>query len=157
MKFYTLRQQYCVEARQTVEPFQKKWTNRRDDTSQPNFNPRNKGRIPSPSWMWGVTGCFVCGEKHNRNTRHPGDEVTAAITKLKERHPTALIMIEDLDAVQEMCLDEEDNGQEDNYAQWAEDEYQDEYEDEQAYAAIDVTSNIEQALANNAFLHGMNT
>ena len=49
--------------------------------------------------MRGVKGCFVCGKDHRANDRHPRTEVSAAIQKLKEKHPEALITIGDLDAI----------------------------------------------------------
>lgn len=35
----------------------------------------------------GDQGCFVHGKYHRANTRHPRDEVTAAINRLKQKTP----------------------------------------------------------------------
>lgn len=51
------------------------------------------------SWMLGVHGCFVCGKYHTENKKHPRVEVSAAIRKLKDRHPTTLLRVTDMNAI----------------------------------------------------------
>lgn len=53
--------------------------------------------------MRGVKGYFVCGKYHRANTKHPPEEATPAINRLKEKNPKALITVEDLAEVVEMA------------------------------------------------------
>lgn len=60
---------------------------------------RAPGRRLNSNWMRGVRGCFVCGQDHRANTRYSRDEVTAAINKLKAKHPAALLTVEDFSSI----------------------------------------------------------
>lgn len=56
-----------------------------------------------PEWRRGFKGCFVCGQDHRENQRHSSDEVTEAVKSLKNRHPTVLLVVEDLKFVTNLC------------------------------------------------------
>lgn len=87
-------------------------------------------RVVKSNWMRGVRGCFVCGRSHRANEHHPRDEVTAAINRLKARHPRALITVDDLAflANNYLNMDEDDDEEEDPEADVAEDDI---FEDEE--------------------------
>lgn len=92
----------------------------------PNYH-RHGRRLRSSS-LHGVKGCFVCGKEHNANDRYTREEVTAAIKNLKDRNPSALITVADLDHVQTMCADYNHPGSEqsaEDEAQWADDDEDD--------------------------------
>lgn len=57
---------------------------------------QNMGRSISPEWMGGVKRCFVFGQPNSANECHSRDEVTKATSRLNEKHPTALISVNDL-------------------------------------------------------------
>lgn len=110
-------------------------------------------RRSSPSWMRDVNGCFVFGSEHTANDKHKRDEVTAEIRKLKDKHRSALITIEDLWAVQELCdeYDEPEDGDNDQ-VEWAEPEDEEETTDI-AYIAMGEGHELESNLAKMTFLH----
>lgn len=108
------------------------------------------------SWMRGVKGYFVCGGDHRANAKHPRAEVTAAVKKLKDKHPTALLSVEDLDAVLEMAGDEEggDESGSEVGAQWADEFEEEEEECDLAFVADYDLAQLEASLANAALEHG---
>lgn len=64
-------------------------------------------------------------KKHNANGRHPLEEVTAAILKLKDLNLSSLITVADIDLIQTMCADDDDINRDtsvEDEAQWADDE-----------------------------------
>lgn len=77
--------------------------------------------------MQGIKVCFVCGRDHYARTLHIPEEVTAAVNKLKSKHPYALLTVEDIqhvvkmrteypddhdeDSGETMCNEEEDRGE----------------------------------------------
>lgn len=102
--------------------------------------------------MHGVKGCFVCGQDHRANTRQSRDEVTAAVKKLKEKHPSSLLTVEDLEAVLHMVDQEGQAGDDEDFARWA-----CESEDDDSYFAlitIEDAVGLERSFANISFLHG---
>lgn len=59
--------------------------------------------------------CFVCGQEHRARTRHSREEVTDAINKLKARHPSALLTVEESQHVMNMAIEsDEDDGHDNN-------------------------------------------
>lgn len=46
--------------------------------------------------MRDLKGYFVCGKDHRENDMHNHEDVSEAIKKLIERHPTALLTVEGL-------------------------------------------------------------
>lgn len=60
---------------------------------------RNDGRQLSSGGMRGVKGCLVCGKQNREKHYHPREEVSEAIKRWKQRHPTALITVEDLETI----------------------------------------------------------
>lgn len=126
------------------------------------------GHRLSPRWMRGIKGCFVCGKDHNANTKHPPDEVTAAINKLKAKHPQALLTVEDLAAVVEMTTTDEQRQEEEQGDDpvWLDEEEESDSDDYDANVAMDETEalttltneaaeELEVCLANVATAHGM--
>lgn len=105
--------------------------------------------------MRGVKGCFVCGRDLRANSRHSREELTAAINKLKSRHPSALITVEDLSSVMAMAIDDAENAESENEddAFWNEED-DDSDEPELAYMATIDQKAVETMLADNAFTHG---
>lgn len=104
--------------------------------------------------MRGVKGCFVCGRDHRAKTRHPREEVTAAINRLKSKHPTAWLTVDDLAAVFDMAMvDDESNPNKEPDAQWAEDDELGDIEEDLRFME-ETGSQVERALASSAFLHG---
>lgn len=69
-----------------------------------------------------MRGCFVCGGAHLANDKHPGDQATAAIRRLKEKHPTALITVKYLDAIYNMDAVGSDTEDLEKDVQWVEDD-----------------------------------
>lgn len=47
---------------------------------------------------------FLCGKYHRVKTRTSREEVTGAVNKLKEKHPLAMLTVEDISAVVHMAL-----------------------------------------------------
>lgn len=63
--------------------------------------------------MQGVKGGFVCGQDHRANIKHPPEEVTVAINRLKARHMQSLLTVEHLTAVADMTSVNEEQPAED--------------------------------------------
>lgn len=148
---YSIGQNYGGEAKGKVKRYGQAGYRQNQKNSQQNGNRR---RIAS-SWLRGVKGCFVCGKDHYANQKHPRDEVTAAINKLKNKHPRALLTVEDLAFITELYddNDKEESGEE--QAEWAEDDSSNDEEDNIAYIADVDLKSIEVRLSNSAFIHGM--
>lgn len=53
--------------------------------------------------MGGVKGCFVCGRDHRDNDQRLPDELRAAIMRLKDKHPSAMLIMTDLDVIDGMA------------------------------------------------------
>lgn len=100
---YTLGKRYQVEGIRHARTY----GNRPRTYSKPMSNLTNnnsnrsyrQGKRLSPSWMRGVKGCFVCGQDHRTNTKHPRGEVIASINRLRRQHPTSLLSVADMEAV----------------------------------------------------------
>lgn len=71
--------------------------------------------------MRDVKGCLVCVQLHMANYQHPREEVTAAINKLKEKFPIALITVSDMAFLVDVCTSDngEDGGDNEFVAEWA--------------------------------------
>ena len=159
--FYSLGKTYGGEA---IKDTKKPWSNRshtktpnhRDNkyNNRPGNKPGWRGRRLSSEWMRGVKGCFVCGQDHMANNRHSREEVTAAINRLKSRHPSALLTIEDLSSVVNMVNDNDiDQDKDDGNVMWNEEG--DESEDSDiTYMLRTDADEVERSLSRNAFLHG---
>lgn len=116
------------------------------------------GRQLRSSWMQGVKVCFVYGRDHRANTEHSPEEVTAAIQRLKAKHPSALLTVEDLHSIVNMAIDEEEQdsrNEDSDEVLWNEDSDDDE-NSELVYMAVEDLESVERSLANNVFLHGLN-
>ncbi len=112
----------------------------------------NRNKVSS-NWIRGVKGCFVCGQNHKARSRHPAHEVRAAIEKLKQNNPTALISVEDLAFISEELA--QDNSEDKNEIEFSDDE--DNESQSEAYIvedALDMHKQTEAKLANMSFLHG---
>ena len=77
--------------------------------------------------------------------------MTEAIERLKSRHPSAMLTIEDLSYVINMVTTEEDEEPEpdDDEVRWA-----DESDSDISYMAETDVIKVERSLSNNAFIHG---
>lgn len=53
-------------------------------------------------WIQELKGCFVCDEDHPARQRHNRREISAKIDRLKARHPTELLAVEDLSSMNQM-------------------------------------------------------
>lgn len=85
--------------------------------------PHEGGRRLKSGWMRGVKGCFVCGRNIRSNDKKTREEVSTAIRRLTENHPTALLSVTDLDEIQTMCAsDQEATEPTGEGAQWADEE-----------------------------------
>lgn len=110
---YSLGQKYGGQAQKPMKTYGPKHADRSN----------RGGRRLKSGWMRGVKGCFVCGRNHLANDKHPREEVTAAIRRLKENHPAALLSTTDLDAIQSMCSnDNEEPATVEDDVQWADDD-----------------------------------
>lgn len=56
--------------------------------------------------MRGVSGCLVCDSDHRASENNTPSEVTATVRELMEKVPSALITVDDLDAVVRICTNE---------------------------------------------------
>lgn len=56
--------------------------------------------------MRGVRGCCVCGKEHRAAEKHKPVEVTLQVREIKQKVPGALIKVDDLYAVVQMCTDD---------------------------------------------------
>lgn len=139
---YSLGKQYGGDAKPQMK---KPWKTNQSTT-------RTYRRL-CPQWMRGVKGCFVCGENHRANTRHPPHEVTAAIEKLKSKHPQALITVEDLAAVVEMTSN---NDEHDSGVQWLDDTIAVDTDqvDQLTYLTVEEAQSVESTLAEISYKHG---
>lgn len=151
--FYSLDKSYHGEARrQTMKPYKHSGRKTYGGNSQ-----GGNGRRINSNWMRGVKGCFVCGKDHRANKKHPRDEFTLAINRLKAKHPSALLTIEDMHSVIMMAQtdDENDGSNEDDdaNAMWLESDDDDEKSD-LAYICTHGLKDVQMSLANNAFIHG---
>ena len=101
--------------------------------------------------MRGVKGWFVCSKNYRANDKHPRHEVSAAIKRLKEKHPEALITVEDLDSI--FHADDEDTVDEDT-----QDEVRGVHDDSEdsdlAYWTIQQGMEIEANLSETSFING---
>lgn len=111
----------------------------------------------SPQWMRGVRSCFVFRNDHRSNDKLTRDEVAAAVNRLKSKHPTALLTVEDLEFVADMFFAEEDVEPEAYVAVcWYDEEYDTEGESETdiAYVSESYLKKFEVSISNYDFLHG---
>lgn len=126
---------------------------RNDNGGKHRSQETGRSRLNS-NWMKGVKVCFVCGKDHYDRTLHSREEVTEAIKRLKENHPTSLLTIEYLHSVMEMAAREaeKDDGEDDNVI-WNEDG---DSSDESEIALIAQTDlmEVEMKLTDSAFIHG---
>ena len=128
--------------------------NKGNDTgNRGNENNWNNGRRINSDWIKGVKGCFVCGQDHRANTRHSREEVTEAVNKLKARHPTALLTIEDLSSVVNMVNVDEEGESQGEDVMWHEED-DDSEETDIIYMSMSDMEAVERSLADNAFIHG---
>lgn len=105
----------------------------------------------------GVKGCFICAKYHRVNEKHKHEEVFAAIQRLKEKHGTSLLTVEDLKVLYEMGEDDCKDLEEQYEVQWEEEEQMDEGEEETSdmtYVAMEDMNYTERALSNVAYIHG---
>lgn len=78
----------------------------------------------SSHWMRGVKVCLVCGKGHRSNDRHYCEVVNKEVQRLKEKHPKALITVEDMAFITSNLRDDEESGEDETAAKWAhEDDY----------------------------------
>lgn len=82
---------------------------------------RTQGRKLRYSWLRGVKGCFVFGQNHMENDKHPREEVRTAIKKLGDKYPSALLSLDDVSGIHELC-EEGQMDDDDAEVQWAEEE-----------------------------------
>lgn len=111
-EMYSLVQNYRGEAKLNMTTFL---------TGRPGRQKR--GRRICPLWMCGEKGCFVCGRRHRANEKHYLYKVTAAARKLKEKKPTALLTVEDLALLANLCASTNYKRKDDYVADWAKDNY----------------------------------
>lgn len=104
--------------------------------------------------MCGVKGCFVWGQDHRANNLHSRDEVTAAIIKLKSRHPTALLTFEDLHSVVNMNIEDDDHEEENDEddGEMRNEDEEDPDDSDVSYMTTTDMQSVEKVLANNAFV-----
>lgn len=149
---YTLGRQFGGEARKPVKQYGSRGYYRGQ-------------RRKKPSWLVGVTGCFVCGrEGHRANERHDQEAVKAAIRKLKARKQTVLLSEEDLNFVAQMFENDNETGEENddiaNMGQEMMSEGEEDLEDninDDGYLAFVAESDLQDLqsdLANSSFSHG---
>lgn len=112
-----------------------------------NSRHRSHNKISS-SWFKGTKGCYVCGLNHKAHTKHPPEEVRAAIERLKSRDPSALLTVEDLAfVVGEISQNTDENDTETVFSD----------SEDQAYISEDLLNyhkETEMHLSNTSFSHG---
>lgn len=159
MALYSLGQKYGGDAKRHLKSYVPRRQNCGQRQGSQSTRPHgNHGRPQlrlSSVWMRGVKGCLVCGQSQREKVRHTRDEVTAAINKLKEKLPSALITIADVVHIVEQCNEEKGSTSNENdiMAEWAE---EDEGTDDSTLTFIaehDLFS-IEESLDTSSFLHG---
>lgn len=74
------------------------------------FHRGTQGRIQISNRLMGIKRSFDCGKPHMETKKHPSHEVTAAIKKFKDRHPTALLSIANLESVITIQDEKDDQG-----------------------------------------------
>lgn len=69
------------------------------------YGPRNQPNVDgirlNSSCMGRIKCCFICGKSTDVTIYIPYTDVKAAIKRRKERHPTALLSVTDLDTIME--------------------------------------------------------
>lgn len=96
--------------------------------------------------------CLVCGESHYARRRHGRGEVSEAIERLKGKHPTVLLTVEDLAKIYQMDELGEKEGNDrdfDGHLEWAEEE-----EHTVGRFSASEGKKIEQHVSMSAFLNG---
>lgn len=141
---YSLGTQFGGEAQKEKRPYRATRAKQAQERRRPIRQLRSE-------WMRGVRGCFVCGRDHRANDRNRREEVSQAIRKLKEKHPSALITIEDLNALYNQSDPDDEDAESGNDVKWADDESGD---SDLAFLTIDQKEDLEERLAASAFLHG---
>lgn len=124
--------------------------------TRPSYGKRNNYRRFSSSLLKGIKGCYVCGRDHNARSRHTQEEVKAAVEKLKKKHPTAMLSVEDLAFItNELTCDVDENPAPEDGDQNI---FSDSDEDSNVVYVAEDTLNLNKSnevmLANNSFLHG---
>lgn len=100
--------------------------------------------------MRGHKGCIVCKQDHRARDHHSPHEVKAAFEKLKNKHPSALLTVEDLAYVIDEVTEHEPQDNEENDPVFSD-------SDDSAYIVSDdlnLHKEAEIALSNYAFCHG---
>lgn len=81
--------------------------------------------------------------------------MTAAIKKLKKKHPSALLTVEDLHSiVHQACQAKRNNEDSDEDVIWVEDNSESD-DDKLEYMAVEDLGNVKTSLEDNAFIHGI--
>lgn len=86
----SLGQKYGGRARNNLKPLPRR-DNRRGAQSNRDIDPRNQRKV-NHECSRGNLGCFVGQNTHHVSDRHYQDEVSAAIQKLKQNHPSANVL-----------------------------------------------------------------
>lgn len=60
--------------------------------------------------MQGVRGCFGCKRDRRANENHSREEVTKAVNRWKEKHPTAFLSCIDLEYIDQIFTDKYEGG-----------------------------------------------
>lgn len=106
----------------------------------------------SSKWFAGAKVCYVCGNDHLARTKHSKSEVLAAIARLKEKHASAMLIVEDLAlVVDELITEDCDKADVDDIA------LSEEEGETHAFIADDpyeIHKTEEIRLANISFMHG---
>lgn len=96
---------------------------------------------------------FFLGRRKNRSrTCYSSDEVTDAINKINDKHPQALLSVEDLDAVVDMTSEEILDGLEEYYDVQLSKFMEKLYDGYMILMKIDNATDLNNKLLNSAFL-----
>lgn len=108
---YSLGRLYGVEPRRAIKPYRR--------PPKPGPKRETPRRQLKSSCFRGLSRSFVCGEAHRATDKHPRDQFTTAIGRLKDKHPTALITVEELDAIYNMdAIESPSEDLEEGEVQW---------------------------------------
>lgn len=106
----------------------------------------HSGRIKF-SWLRGIKGCFLCGNKQLENEEHPMDEVQVAIKKLTDKQPTEILPFDDVMGTEEMCEDGQEEVEANEEVQWDEDDGE-----TFVWMVMEDPDRVEEILAESCFL-----
>ena len=114
---------------------------------------RQASRKLSSKWLAGIKGCWVCGQGHLARFKHTREEVSKALDRLREKHPSAMLTVEDVALITESLFQDNKDSDTEVMAVYSDDDDDDDY----LYIAEDAFGlhrEDEVNLANNSFVHG---